>query len=150
MLNGDDFEARSEQLLKDYGMTILARQYRCKLGEIDLIAKDEHRLLFVEVRARQHRGYGGAAGSVNRSKQCKLVRCAAYFLSRHPQWRHLPCRFDVIAWEPGPGTPGRLRRKAGQNPGQSPHQRWEPHPEVRPEQELRPLEARWIQAAFLA
>lgn len=100
MLDGDEFEARSEALLRDYGMIILARQYRCRLGEIDLIARDEHRLLFVEVRARQHRRFGGAAASVNRAKQCKLKRCAAYFLSQNPQWRHLPCRFDVIAWEP--------------------------------------------------
>lgn len=118
MLNGDDFEARSENLLKDYGLVIIARQYRCKVGEIDLIACDDHRLLFVEVRARRHRSHGGAAASVNRAKQCKLSRCAAFFLSRHPQWRHLPCRFDVITWEPG--------------------------------ERSSTLEARWIQAAFLA
>jgi putative endonuclease len=100
MLDGNEYEARSERLLRDYGMTILARQYRCRLGEIDLIARDAHRLLFVEVRARRHRGFGGAAASVDRAKQCKLKRCAAFYLSQHPQWRHLPCRFDVIAWEP--------------------------------------------------
>lgn len=105
MLDGDDFEARSARMLRHYGLTIVAQQYRCKLGEIDLIACDEHRLLFVEVRARKHRTHGGAAASVNRAKQCKLARCAAFFLSRHPQWRHLPCRFDVITWEPGNHTP---------------------------------------------
>jgi putative endonuclease len=100
MVDGDDYENRSAQLLHDYGLTILARRYRCKLGEIDLIACDEHRLLFVEVRARSRLSHGGAAASVDRRKQCKLARCAAFFLSRHPQWRQLPCRFDVIAWEP--------------------------------------------------
>lgn len=103
MLDGDAFEARSAQLLRDYGLTIIRRQYRCRLGEIDLIAHDEHRLLFVEVRARSSKSHGGAAASVNRAKQCKLTKCAAFFLSRNPRWGHLPCRFDVIAWEPGPG-----------------------------------------------
>lgn len=101
MLNGDDFEARSESLLRSYGLRILARNFRCKAGEIDLIACDDHRLLFVEVRARRHRSHGGAAASVNHAKQCRITRCAAFFLSRHPQWRNRPCRFDVIAWEPG-------------------------------------------------
>lgn len=101
MLDGEDFEQRSEALLEHYGLRIIARRYRCRSGEIDLVAADEHRLLFVEVRARSRRSHGGAAASVDRKKQCKLARCAAYFLSRHPEWRHLPCRFDVIAWEPG-------------------------------------------------
>ncbi|WP_202962361.1 YraN family protein [Congregibacter litoralis] len=101
MVSGDDFEARSAALLKSYGLRILDTQYRCKAGEIDIIACDEHHLLFVEVRARRHRSHGGAAASVNRAKQCRIARCAAYFLNRHPQWCHLPCRFDVIAWEPG-------------------------------------------------
>ena len=116
MLDGDEFEARSARLLTEYGYQLIATQYRCKLGEIDLIARDEHRLLFVEVRARRHSGYGGAAASVNRAKQCKLQRCAALFLRSNPQWRHLPCRFDVIAWEPADTG----------------------------------MQARWIQAAFLA
>jgi putative endonuclease len=47
---------------------------------------------------------------VNRTKQCKLARCAAYFLHRHPQWRHLPCRFDVIAWEPRENAAGMQAR----------------------------------------
>jgi putative endonuclease len=110
MLDGDDFEARSEQLLRDYGLHIVARQFRCKTGEIDLIAMDEHQLLFVEVRARRHRSHGGAAASVNRAKQCKISACAAHFLRCHPQWRHLPCRFDVIAWEPREGMPGMQAR----------------------------------------
>ncbi|MFK7829174.1 MAG: YraN family protein [Congregibacter sp.] len=105
MLNGNDFEARSERLLRDYGFTIITRQYRCKAGEIDLIAHNEHQLLFVEVRARSSLRYGGAAASVNRAKQCKLAKCAALFLKRNPCWRQLPCRFDVISWEPGPDSP---------------------------------------------
>jgi putative endonuclease len=101
MLDGVDFEARSAALLRDFGLRIVARNYRCRAGEIDLVATDEHRLVFVEVRARSRRSHGGAAASVDHRKQCKIAKCAALFLTRHPEWRHLPCRFDVIAWEPG-------------------------------------------------
>lgn len=100
MLDGKQFEERSAQLLRDQGLHIIREQFRCKAGEIDLIARNDHQLLFVEVRARRHASFGGAAASVDRKKQCKLAACAAYFLQRHPQYRHLPCRFDVIAWEP--------------------------------------------------
>jgi putative endonuclease len=99
MLDGEHFEARSAALLEAHGYRILAQRYRCRGGEIDLIAHDTGRLLFVEVRARRNRRFGGAAASVTRTKQCKLWRCAALFRSRHPQWQHLPCRFDVIAWD---------------------------------------------------
>lgn len=100
MLDGEDFEARSAALLEHYGYEVVARRFRCKRGEIDLIAHNGQQLLFVEVRARANRAFGGAAGSVDRKKQCKLSRCAAYFLTRNPQWKSLPCRFDVIAWDP--------------------------------------------------
>jgi putative endonuclease len=100
-LDGEAYEARSADLLTTYGFTVIARRYRCRAGEIDLIAVNAHQLLLVEVRARRSRSHGGAAASVDRKKQCKLMRCAAFFLRRNPQWQHLPCRFDVVAWEPG-------------------------------------------------
>lgn len=114
MLDGEDYEERSARLLESYGLTIVARRFRCRVGEIDIIARDDHRLLFVEVRARSNLSHGGAAGSVNHRKQCKLTRCAAFFLNQNPQWRHLPCRFDVVAWEP---------RDRGRGPV---HARWIP------------------------
>lgn len=104
MLDGEDFEARSARLLEHYGYRILHRRYRSRGGEIDLIACNGQQLLFVEVRARRSDAFGGAAASVDARKQCKLRRCAAYFLKNHPQWRHLPCRFDVIAWQGARGA----------------------------------------------
>ena len=100
MLDGEDYEARSALLLEGAGYRIVARRYRCRSGELDLVAENGCQLLFVEVRARARRSYGGAAASVDRKKQCKLTRCASLFLNRYPQWKSLPCRFDVIAWEP--------------------------------------------------
>ncbi|MEL7045054.1 MAG: YraN family protein [Pseudomonadota bacterium] len=99
MLNGESFEARAAELLEARGLRIIARRYRCRLGEIDLVALDDQRLVFVEVRARRHASHGGAAASVDRRKQCKLARCAAHFLRSQPQWRNLSCRFDVVAWQ---------------------------------------------------
>ena len=99
MLDGEDFEARSADLLELQGLQVLQRRFRSRAGEIDLIALDGDCLVFIEVRARRSRRFGGAMASVDRKKQCKIAKCAAYYLSRHPQWRSLACRFDVIAWE---------------------------------------------------
>lgn len=103
-LDGDDYEVRSSHLVESYGFRIIARQFRCKMGEIDLIASNDHHLLFIEVRARRHLSHGGAAASVDRKKQCRLIRCADYFIKKNPQWKSLPCRFDVIAWQPHPAS----------------------------------------------
>lgn len=97
---GAEFEQRTARFLQQQGFSIVARNFRCKLGEIDLIARDEHRLLFVEVRARKSRSHGSAASTVASQKQCKIKKCAAFFLQKNPQWAKLPCRFDVITWEP--------------------------------------------------
>lgn len=151
MLDGEDYEARSAALLESYGFRIIARRYRCRVGEIDLIASDDHRLLFVEVRARRSRSHGGAAASVTRAKQCKLARCAALFLSRHPQWRHLPCRFDVIAWE-GPSAGGAAvaspPRQADAVTSENPRAETTPGNSATTESGV-PATARWIPAAFL-
>lgn len=103
MLDGAHFEKLSAALLERHGYRILARRYRCRRGEIDLVASGAGCLVFVEVRARRSRRYGGAAASVGRGKQMRLWHCAALFRSRNPQWHHLPCRFDVIAWETNGG-----------------------------------------------
>jgi len=152
MLDGDDFEARSAALLESAGLCIVARQYRCRLGEIDLVAVDGERVIFVEVRARSRRSHGGAAASVDRRKQCKLARCAAFFLSQHPQWSHLPCRFDVIAWEATPATPpgGVQTRLMGAGSALTEPRariaRTRPPP---PSGTRENMQAHWLKAAFL-
>ncbi len=103
MLPGEEFEALSASYLTERGLRIIARRFRSRRGEIDLIALDGNCLVFVEVRARRSLSHGGALASVDRRKQCKISQCAAYFLTRHPEWRDWPCRFDVIAWQPRPG-----------------------------------------------
>ncbi len=97
---GDDFEEKATELLRDNGLQILNRNYARKTGEIDIIARDDRYLVFVEVRVRSHKAFASAAGSVDFRKQQRLIRTAQLYLMSHPQWANSPCRFDVIAFEP--------------------------------------------------
>lgn len=100
MASGSDYEARSARWLQARGLQLLCRNFRCRGGELDLVALDGSCLVFVEVRARSHPGYGGAAASVDHRKQRKLLLAARVFLYNNPHFAHCTCRFDVIAWEP--------------------------------------------------
>ncbi|HUH59385.1 MAG TPA: YraN family protein [Candidimonas sp.] len=101
---GQRAEVLARQYLQDHGLMILAMNLRGKTGEIDLVAADHGILAFIEVRQRQSSRYGGAAASVNRRKQVRLIRTAQYFLpqlaQRHFRGRLPPCRFDVVSVEP--------------------------------------------------
>lgn len=111
---GDGYETRAADWLCQRGLTVLARNFRTRAGEIDIVARDGASLVFVEVRARSHPRFAGAAASVTRRKQRRIVRAAQSYLQRHPGLAALPCRFDVIAFEPGsdPGAPPRWLRGA--------------------------------------
>ena len=71
--------------------------YRCKLGEIDLIMHDQDTIVFVEVRSRKQNRYGTALESVNRGKQQRLIRAAKYYLQKNKLTEQKPCRFDVVS-----------------------------------------------------
>ena len=88
-------EARARRHLEAQGLKLVAANVACRQGEVDLVMRDGGTLVFVEVRYRAGTGYGGAAASVDRRKQRRLVAAAGYYLSRHPT--DLPCRFDVVA-----------------------------------------------------
>ncbi len=100
--------ARSEDIalqhLTGQGHVLLRRNFRCRLGEIDLIMRDADTLVFVEVRHRRRNRFASAAQSVNIHKQRKIVRAAAFFLGRHRNLAQVPVRFDVVALDrPGDG-----------------------------------------------
>jgi putative endonuclease len=97
---GDDYENRAANLLQERGLLLLERNFSRKTGEIDIIAKEGDQLIFVEVRARSNRYFDSAAGSVNLRKQQRIIRTAQLFLQLHPHWANMPCRFDVVAFEP--------------------------------------------------
>lgn len=95
-LRGEQAESAAANYLLGQGLSLKARNYRCRLGEIDLICGDGEVLVFVEVRYRRSNTYGGALASVDRRKQEKLVAAAQHYLAHH-RLHHLPCRFDVVA-----------------------------------------------------
>lgn len=78
------------------GLTPVARNFRTRRGEIDLIMLDGDCLTFVEVRKRGPRSLVSARLTVDARKQRKLVHTASMFLARHPVFRRRTCRFDVI------------------------------------------------------
>ena len=92
---GREGERRAARFLVQSGLAILERNYRCRRGEVDLIAQDGDTLVFVEVRWRTGCRLGGAGESIDRHKQRRLVAAARYYLMRHPE-EAPPCRFDAI------------------------------------------------------
>ena len=94
-MQGKMAEDRALVYLQQRGLVCVTRNYACRFGEIDLIMKEGDLLVFVEVRWRANRLFGGAAASVGPAKQQRMWRTAEHYLMRHPT---LPaCRFDVIA-----------------------------------------------------
>ena len=95
-------EARAETFLLQQGLVKRARNYRCKLGEIDLIMQHgtahDTTLVFVEVRLRSHTGFANAAESVTYRKQQKIIKTAQHYLQQHQLTDKANCRFDVIAF----------------------------------------------------
>ncbi|MFT5709935.1 MAG: putative endonuclease [Halioglobus sp.] len=96
---GDQYENEAAKMISAKGMRILSRNFLAKTGEIDIIALDGEYLVFIEVRARSNPHFLSAAASVDRRKQLKILRTAQVFRQRNKQLAHLPCRFDVIAFE---------------------------------------------------
>lgn len=91
---GEAAEALAADFLQRRGLVILARNYRCRFGEIDLVARNGEMLVFVEVRARRSEAFGGAAGSITAAKRRRLVAAARHYLATHRVDR--ACRFDVV------------------------------------------------------
>lgn len=94
---GSDIEQKASRWLKDQGLELVQSNYRCRLGEIDLVMNHGPLLVFVEVRYRRRIDYGGAVASVDRRKQKKLRLAAAHFLAHNLRHSQRRCRFDVIA-----------------------------------------------------
>ncbi len=102
---GDAVETAALGFLQQHGLHLLARNAQARGGELDLVMRDGDTLVFVEVRYRANRGFGGGAASVDAGKRRKLVHAARVFLARHPQHADAPCRFDVIDASGAPAAP---------------------------------------------
>ncbi len=106
---GHAIEKSIAHWLEQQGVELIAQNFHCKGGEIDLIAlapsqqvnrfapKQTHTLLFIEVKYSQSNQYGEPYERVDIRKQQRLIHCAQYFLKTHPNYQHYPMRFDVIS-----------------------------------------------------
>lgn len=91
---------RGEQIAEGYlqtcGYKILEKNYRCPLGEIDLVAEEKGVLIFVEVRTLSSKNWGLPQMSINFTKQKKIIKTSLYYLSEKNMWNRT-CRFDIVA-----------------------------------------------------
>lgn len=85
------------QFLQAQGLKLLAQNWRCRRGELDLVMSDNNVIVFVEVRARRDERWGGALASIDERKRGKLILAAETFLQQNLRWSNSPCRFDAIA-----------------------------------------------------
>lgn len=92
---GQDAELACCRYLQQQGLTLLARNYQSRRGELDLVMQDQDTVVFVEVRYRASDAYGGALASITSSKQNKLRMTAEQFLQQETRLKN--GRFDVVA-----------------------------------------------------
>ncbi len=91
---GEHAEDIAAEYMKSRGLRILARNYRCRFGEIDIIAEDGETLVFIEVRMRTRTDFGSAAESIHAAKRARLVTAARHYLAHTRADR--ACRFDAF------------------------------------------------------
>lgn len=91
-------EEEAARHLAGRGLRIVARNFRVRGGEIDIVCREGDTVVFVEVRARARADYGGAAASITPAKQARLILAARHWLQRHGE---RPCRFDCVLFDDG-------------------------------------------------
>lgn len=100
-------EALAEQALRAHGYEIIERNWRCPVGEIDLVARDGEVIVFVEVKLRGSDAFGTPEEAVTEAKQTRLLQAGAAYLAEHGL-DDVPCRIDVVAIELAPS--GKVQR----------------------------------------
>lgn len=109
---GERGEALAAEFLRREGLVITARNYSCRFGEIDLIARDGNTIVFVEVRSRAGNAFGGAAASITARKREKLLKAARHYLATLQPTP--PCRFDAVLLTGDPPRIEWLRNAIGE------------------------------------
>jgi putative endonuclease len=102
---GNAAEERAAEFLRSSGLELLLRNYRCRMGELDLIARQGNTLIVAEVRMRSSAGHGGAGASITWRKRQRIVRTTRHLLARHPALQSLAVRFDALLVD---GASGRI------------------------------------------
>ena len=93
---GATCESLALAYLEQHGLTLVARNFRCKIGEIDLIMRDGASTVFVEVRHRRSGSFGGARASITRAKMRRIANSAQVFMKQQHMSFESPIRFDVV------------------------------------------------------
>jgi putative endonuclease len=93
---GDAAEERVAQYLQQHGCLILTRNFRCRSGELDIVAQHSRLLIVAEVRLRTTQTFGGAAASLTCAKRARILRATRYLLMRRPHLAKLSVRFDAL------------------------------------------------------
>lgn len=101
---GKEGERIAERYLRNKGYRLVERNYRCTVGELDLIALDRQVIVFVEVKARTDARFGGPLESVHWRKQRRMIKAAQFFLSQK-RLHQREARFDVIGISFAGGEP---------------------------------------------
>jgi putative endonuclease len=96
---GSEYEQRAEQYLMEKGYRILERNFRNRMGEIDVIASQKGVIVFCEVKYRTSSAFGSPLEAVDWRKQNQIRKVAQFYLMCHGRSEWTPCRFDVIAFE---------------------------------------------------
>lgn len=94
---GGEYERRALLFLEGKGLTVLETNYRCKVGEIDLICKDGSTYVFVEVKYRKNNSMGDPAEAVNYRKQKTICKVATYYMVAKKLPYDGSFRFDVVS-----------------------------------------------------
>lgn len=107
---GQQKEQQAAAWLQKNAINVIAQNFRCKGGEIDLIGLDaDHTLIFFEVKYRRNSSFGSASEFVTPQKQQRLVHCAQTYLQKHPKYQAYSMRFDVLSFEASQTQPEWLK-----------------------------------------
>ena len=93
--SGRQAEALAARFLEQQGLRVIAQNFRCRGGEIDLVCHDRKVLVFVEVRLRRNANFGGAGASITQTKQARIILAARHYLAAHAAGEP-DCRFDCV------------------------------------------------------
>ena len=96
---GTAYEKLAGEYLKLQGYEILEYNFRCRMGEIDIIAKEDGYLVFIEVKYRSSKRQGTSLEAVDIRKQQKISKTASYYCLKYGYGESMPCRFDVVGIE---------------------------------------------------
>jgi len=108
-LLGRAAEETAARFLESAGLAVISRNYRRRAGELDILARTSELLIVVEVRTRSTERFGGAAASVNRRKQLRIMRAASQLLQSRRDLAKLPVRFDVMVVQMLQGAPPQVQ-----------------------------------------